>query len=94
MEVLVRGDSCPACGKKMGRRVTVRSEVSKKLRFDVLERDHFRCVYCGMAAGSGAVLHIDHVVAAKSGGAATLENLVASCRDCNLGKGDRKWRSL
>ena len=73
----------------MGRRVAVRNEVAPKLRFEVLERDQFRCVYCGRTAKSGTVLQIDHVLSAESGGLAVAENLVAACRECNIGKGTR-----
>ena len=63
-----------------------RIPISKRLRFQILERDGFACRYCG-AAAPHTVLHVDHVLAVKSGGTNDPENLVTSCRDCNLGKG-------
>lgn len=62
---------------------------SKRLRFRVLERDSFTCTYCGNTPSNGSVLHVDHVFPKASGGADTLENLVTSCADCNLGKADQ-----
>lgn len=59
--------------------------VTKRLRFEVLRRDHFRCYYCGIAA-IDSPLAIDHVVPRALGGRDELENLVAACRDCNIGK--------
>jgi 5-methylcytosine-specific restriction endonuclease McrA len=60
--------------------------ISLKLRFAVLTRDKFTCRYCGRSAPD-VPLHIDHVIAYSKGGPTTVDNLVTSCRDCNLGKG-------
>lgn len=76
-------------GRPAGTRLssaTVRPEVGLRLRFFVLERDGFTCRYCGRKAPD-IVLQVDHVVPRAKGGMATKENLVTSCRDCNLGKG-------
>lgn len=63
-----------------------RVPLSKRLRFAVLQRDGFRCVYCG-ASGAGVRLHVDHVKSRKAGGSDDLSNLRAACADCNHGKG-------
>jgi len=60
--------------------------VSSKLRFQVLRRDGFKCVYCGITA-SASELHVDHVIPVVDGGSDEPANLVTSCIDCNLGKG-------
>jgi hypothetical protein len=57
------------------------------LRFLVLQRDGFRCRYCGRTADE-VKLHADHVVPRAKGGQDTFDNLVAACSDCNLGKRD------
>jgi transcriptional regulator with XRE-family HTH domain len=62
--------------------------VSTSLRFKVLERDNFRCYYCG-ATPQQSALHVDHKVPINDGGTNALENLVAACAECNLGKGNR-----
>lgn len=59
--------------------------ISKRLRFEVLRRDNFRCTYCG-ATPDEAELHVDHVVPTALGGTDIPENLTTSCADCNLGK--------
>ena len=59
--------------------------VSSGLRFTVLLRDSFTCRYCGRSAPD-AELHVDHVIPRSMGGQDTKENLVAACKDCNLGK--------
>jgi 5-methylcytosine-specific restriction endonuclease McrA len=58
------------------------------LRFRILERDGFRCRYCGRGTPE-VTLHVDHVQSVADGGTDDESNLVASCRDCNLGKGRR-----
>ena len=59
---------------------------SKKLRFQVLKRDGFRCSYCGRRPPE-VTLDVDHVQSWKDGGRTVMENLVAACTDCNIGKG-------
>lgn len=61
--------------------------MNKRLRLAVLQRDRFRCVYCGR--GSDTVeLHVDHVVPRAAGGSDESTNLVTACADCNMGKLD------
>lgn len=64
------------------------TEISKKRRFEVFERDGFRCRYCGRSSNEVA-LEIDHIVPTEHGGTNEKSNLVTSCRGCNLGKNDR-----
>jgi len=68
-----------------------------KLRRSIIERDGYRCRYCGMHGGEdhgpdGEPWHIDHVFPLALGGNTTARNLALSCAQCNLQKGDRlKW---
>jgi 5-methylcytosine-specific restriction endonuclease McrA len=65
-----------------------RVTIPRDLRFRVLRRDSFRCVYCG-ATPAEKELRIDHVVSIKDGGARTaMANLVTACNPCNAGKSD------
>lgn len=59
-----------------------------RLRFMILERDQFRCTYCGRSPDTGATLQIDHVNPRANGGTWELTNLTTACRECNLGKTD------
>ena len=59
--------------------------VSKRVRFEVLKRDSFRCQYCGAEAPS-VLLHVDHIRPVVGGGGDDLTNLVTACAGCNLGK--------
>jgi len=60
--------------------------VSKRLRFEILKRDGFRCKYCGRTAVAIA-LEVDHVVPVSEGGTDEPENLITACFECNRGKG-------
>lgn len=62
--------------------------LSKKLRFEVLKRDSFKCQYCG-AEAPGVLLHVDHIHPKSKGGKNDLTNLLTSCAPCNMGKGAR-----
>ena len=59
------------------------------LRFRILERDRFTCVYCGRnPKDDGVKLEVDHIIPKAMGGKDIPENLVTACRDCNQGKKD------
>jgi 5-methylcytosine-specific restriction endonuclease McrA len=58
---------------------------SRKARFKVLERDGFKCRYCGRGAPE-VRLDVDHVVPFREGGTDDPSNLLAACVDCNSGK--------
>lgn len=61
--------------------------VSKRLRFEILRRDGFRCYYCGTRSNETADgLTVDHVTPTALGGSDLPDNLVAACSDCNAGK--------
>lgn len=63
---------------------------SLRLRFRVLQRDNFSCVYCGRspATDHGLKLEVDHIVPYTKGGQTVLENLQTLCNVCNRGKSD------
>lgn len=63
--------------------------VSEKLRYRVLARDHFKCVLCGRspATEAGVKLHIDHIIPFARGGKTEFSNLRSVCNSCNWGKG-------
>lgn len=67
---------------------TPRASLGRSQRFAILERDGFRCRYCGRAAPD-VVLHVDHIHPKSRGGTDDDSNLGASCVDCNFGKRDR-----
>ena len=78
-------------GTPAGRRTRrARDPIRAQVRFGVLQRDGFRCRYCGRPGSApGVVLHVDHVVSLAAGGASTEDNLLTACEECNLGKSTR-----
>ncbi|MBA2244538.1 MAG: HNH endonuclease [Gemmatimonadetes bacterium] len=56
------------------------------LRQRILERDGYRCVYCGQHY-PGDHLTLDHVEPRLRGGDWSEGNLVSACCDCNARKG-------
>ena len=63
----------------------IRSGIGKRLRFRVMKRDGFRCVYCGTTPDLKSLL-VDHVVPVAGGGGNEESNLATACFDCNSGK--------
>jgi 5-methylcytosine-specific restriction endonuclease McrA len=61
--------------------------IGLKLRYEILERDNFRCITCG-ATPKKEKLHIDHIIPYSKGGKTTKNNLRCLCERCNIGKGD------
>ena len=67
-----------------------RSAMTPGLRYEILQRDGFRCVKCGRSAEEdGVKLHVDHIVPISKGGKTERDNLQTLCANCNLGKGTR-----
>jgi hypothetical protein len=62
---------------------TNRLRLPQLVRFQVLQRDGFKCVYCG-ATATDNLLHIDHIDNDKNNN--TIDNLQVLCIDCNQGK--------
>lgn len=58
-----------------------------KVRLLVLNRDGFKCQYCGRGKDE-TVLEIDHFIPRAQGGESKIDNYLTACRDCNRGKGD------
>jgi len=77
--IIASGSRCRACRLRNGS-----TRQWRNIRARVLERDGWRCRYCG-----GPANHVDHVVPLARGGIDHERNLAASCRRCNLKKGAR-----
>lgn len=71
------------------RRHLPRHGVTLQVRFAVLQRDGFRCSYCG-ATSQTAQLVVDHVVPIAAGGSDEMINLTTACIACNHGKAGRR----
>jgi 5-methylcytosine-specific restriction endonuclease McrA len=60
-----------------------------KLRFEVFKRDNFTCQYCGRNVKDDHIkIHCDHIHPKSKNGLWSIDNLITSCKECNLGKND------
>jgi len=76
----------------------VESPVSLQEGLKILERDDYRCQYCGLDGRAGfenaLVMQVDFVVPRARKGKKNPANLVACCRPCNQIKGKRVYASV
>lgn len=78
---------CPQCSQAY-----YEKEKRRIGRFLILERDEFRCIYCGMSSIEDATqLHVDHIVSCMNGGENVAGNLVTACARCNV---EKSYRAL
>lgn len=66
-----------------------RSPLKMRLKEDIHEYYDNTCVYCEFPSEV-----IDHVIPVKAGGTNRRDNLVASCKRCNLIASDGVWESF
>ena len=78
--------------KKKSKKVSKSKKRSRYIppgvKVDVLKRDNFRCVYCGVTSKE-ARLEVDHIIPFAKGGSNDPINLQTLCQECNKGKSDR-----
>ena len=64
----------------------------------ILERDHYRCQYCGLDGmanfENSLVMTVDFVLPRARKGGKKPDNLVAACRPCNVIKGHRVFKNF
>jgi 5-methylcytosine-specific restriction endonuclease McrA len=64
----------------------------------VLERDRYRCQYCGLDGlaqfENSLIMSVDFVIPRKRQGTKEEANLLTACRPCNLLKGNRKFADV
>ena len=64
--------------------------ISKKMRFEVFQKDNFTCQYCGRNKDEDKIkLQLDHIIPLSKGGTDEFSNLTTSCEDCNQGKSNK-----
>lgn len=68
--------------------------VMPAIRWQVFQRDQWKCVSCGRNSHDGAILHIDHIIPRSHGGADSLDNYQTLCSICNIGKSNRDTTDL
>lgn len=79
--------------RKEGRRASI----SKHMRFEIYQRDEFRCYYCKRHKDElpkGVHLTLDHKIPYSDGGEDSFKNLVTACSECNKGKSNKVVNDL
>jgi len=71
-----------------------RIRVMPALRWQVFQRDQWRCVSCGRTSHNGAILQVDHILPRSLGGGDMIDNFQTLCDVCNLGKSNRDATDL
>lgn len=77
--------------RKIPKNYTIRT-IPLKTRMKVLQRDNFKCFYCGLSPATDpeVQLEIDHIHPFSKGGILDIENLQVVCSEYNKGKGNQK----
>lgn len=76
-------------GRRIDKRMLIRSAAWAEIRFRVFQRDGFTCQYCGAV---GVRLECDHVIPWTAGGPTSEQNLKTACVPCNRSKGAKPLR--
>ncbi len=63
-----------------------RARTAIKLRYEILDRDGYRCRSCGATPGDGRRLQVHHTTPVADGGDNSSENLETLCDDCHAGR--------
>jgi len=71
-----------------------RIKVMSAMRWQVFQRDKWKCVSCGRSAANDVILHVDHIVPRSKGGKHDLDNYQTLCHICNIGKSNKDETDL
>jgi hypothetical protein len=71
-----------------------RVRVMPTLRWQVFQRDGWKCVSCGKSSHDGIILQVDHIKPRSRGGQNVLDNYQTLCNECNIGKSNRDSTDL
>lgn len=82
---------------RLRRYINVPRRGARWSRKAVLQRDGYRCIYCGLEAGGrqkGSIINrgdftVDHIIPRSRGGRSTWSNTACACPTCNNRKADR-----
>jgi hypothetical protein len=71
-----------------------RVKVMPSIRWQVFQRDDWKCVACGQGSHDDVILHVDHITPRSKGGKDTFENYQTLCHVCNIGKSNKDATDL
>jgi hypothetical protein len=66
-----------------------RIRVMPSMRWQVFQRDNWRCVACGKHADDEILLEVDHIIPRSKGGKNEIGNFQTLCKVCNIGKSNK-----
>jgi 5-methylcytosine-specific restriction endonuclease McrA len=66
-----------------------RIKVMPSIRWQVFQRDNWRCVACGKNADDHIWLEVDHILPRSKGGKNEITNYQTLCNVCNIGKSNK-----
>ncbi|MBC8503025.1 MAG: HNH endonuclease [Nitrosopumilus sp.] len=69
-----------------------RSSIPSALRHEVFKNANYKCQECGNTKDN-TILEIDHIRPVSQGGSNELDNLQCLCKECNMAKKNRNWKS-
>jgi 5-methylcytosine-specific restriction endonuclease McrA len=69
-------------------------KVMPAIRWQVFQRDNWKCVSCGRNSQNDVILHVDHIIPRSRGGSDSLENYQTLCHLCNIGKSNKDTTDL
>ena len=69
-------------------------KVMPAIRWQVFQRDNWKCVACGRNSENGIILHIDHIIPRSKGGQDHIDNYQTLCETCNIGKSNKDETNL
>ena len=77
-------------------RAAAKIKVMPGIRWQVFQRDNWRCLSCGrkVADDDTLILHVDHILPRSKGGKDEFENYQTLCDKCNIGKSNKDDRSF
>ena len=92
----VKGDSSKQQEKfievdmnKVKERAETKIKVMSGIRWQVFQRNNWRCVKCGRSAKDGVILYVDHILPRSKGGRDEISNYQTLCFECNIGKSNK-----
>lgn len=88
-EHLVRKNELVLDTIKINEAAEQKVKIMPAIRWQVFQRDNWKCVSCGRNADDGIILHIDHIIPRSKGGKDTFENYQTLCNICNIGKSNK-----
>lgn len=66
-----------------------RIKVMPSMRWQVFQRDSWKCVACGKSADDHIWLEVDHIIPRSKGGKNEITNYQTLCNVCNIGKSNK-----